>query len=67
VDIIDIRGDVEKKIIPCLFEELKPVPRLSSPYLGKYKACSPFYMVLAASAEFCLHAGNIEFNTQNEE
>jgi hypothetical protein len=31
------------------------------------QACSTFYSMRTASAKFCPHAGNVEFNTQKEE
>jgi hypothetical protein len=31
------------------------------------QACSTFYVVQANLAKFGLHAGNMKFNTQNEE
>jgi hypothetical protein len=31
------------------------------------QACTTFYVVPASSAKFGLHAGNMKFDTQNEE
>ena len=33
----------------------------------QYRTVQPFYTVQGTSTKFCLHAGNIKFNTNNEE
>jgi len=56
----------EQKNLLCLLG-IRIKPR----FLGRVahspaQACSSFYAVQATSARFGLHAGNMQFNTQNE-
>jgi hypothetical protein len=41
--------------------------QVTSPTLCLDQARSTFYVVQATPAKFCPHAGNVKFNTQNEE